>query len=944
MITLNDNNTYIESKNIRVFPCAYRGYYNDNTPLVFDPEARATTEANFTNTFHKLSANKDSYVVSWVPGTDPKYPNAGTLKCVIGGYYFEIYNHEMSNFFYSEGSETKPYYLCIKTESITLGTSASDATDARTTKVLSSFADSTNYLDVYDDTLGQYAFTGLLVSKAVVENATARLAPFMQGTGFFKIDLTSTEPTEKIGKYYGTEGTSELIKITSANASQVPAGAQFYVKSESYTINSAMLPITNLLDVGSGNYSIRMIEDITDQGANTTVASGDYSVALGLGTAATGEASTALGNNTEASAKGAFAAGNATVASNEGAVALGSATTASGANAVALGFNTKAVADNQVVIGQYSTEDTEQAFIVANGKATAGSNKFTVSYDGDVKTLGTLETKGNIKATGNSNNDLELGTSAEGSSGSIKVYGETEADTPVFSVENSGNTTIAGTINISGSTTITSMTEYTTDPTTTGALLVYGGVGIGKKLNVGGTAKIAGNTQITNTAAASGNTAALTVKGGEIVEKNLIIKGTDTATSTTTGALVVGGGAGISENLYIGGTTTVTGETNLNNNLTVATDKATQLGGDLTVDKATALKSTLEVTGATTLKNITTVANNTESTSTTTGALVVGGGVGIGKNLHVGGGVTLTGNLTVADTKTTTLGGPTTIKGNTQIASTTDYSETADGVYSAALVINGGTYIAKKLHVAGDATFYENLAIGSDLVAIKALTQSTAANNGALVVSGGVGIGKNLNIAGETKIAKNLTLAGTAGEVNTLQLGNASNSNKGGELLIYGAGTTTVFSVDNAGNTDLEGNLAVKGNISGGNKLSIGSGATAIEISSTGITGLSGLTVTGQINATVFNAASDARLKCNIEDYKFNKSILDLPIKRFEYIKDNSHTKYIGCLAQDLQEICPELVNENPDGTLSIQESKLVYALLQEVKELKEKVDLLERR
>jgi hypothetical protein len=63
----NNNNNYyfVKSNNIKVFPCAYRGYNSTgNSPLVFDPEARSTTEANFTNTFHKLSSNKDSYVVS----------------------------------------------------------------------------------------------------------------------------------------------------------------------------------------------------------------------------------------------------------------------------------------------------------------------------------------------------------------------------------------------------------------------------------------------------------------------------------------------------------------------------------------------------------------------------------------------------------------------------------------------------------------------------------------------------------------------------------------------------------------------------------------------------------------------------------------------------------------------------------------------------------------
>jgi hypothetical protein len=68
-IKVVNNNRYILSRNIEVFPCAYRGYYNEKsdgtiTTHVFDPEARSTTEANFTSTFHKLSNNKDSYVIA----------------------------------------------------------------------------------------------------------------------------------------------------------------------------------------------------------------------------------------------------------------------------------------------------------------------------------------------------------------------------------------------------------------------------------------------------------------------------------------------------------------------------------------------------------------------------------------------------------------------------------------------------------------------------------------------------------------------------------------------------------------------------------------------------------------------------------------------------------------------------------------------------------------
>lgn len=100
----------------------------------------------------------------------------------------------------------------------------------------------------------------------------------------------------------------------------------------------------------------------------------------------------------------------------------------------------------------------------------------------------------------------------------------------------------------------------------------------------------------------------------------------------------------------------------------------------------------------------------------------------------------------------------------------------------------------------------------------------------------------------------------------------------------------------------------------------------------------------GLISATSFNAVSDKRLKENIVEYSLNKSILDLPIYSYNFISDEKKTKKIGCLAQDLKEICPEIVKEDDKGYLSIEESKIVYLLLDEVKKLKKRVDELEAR
>ena len=78
------------------------------------------------------------------------------------------------------------------------------------------------------------------------------------------------------------------------------------------------------------------------------------------------------------------------------------------------------------------------------------------------------------------------------------------------------------------------------------------------------------------------------------------------------------------------------------------------------------------------------------------------------------------------------------------------------------------------------------------------------------------------------------------------------------------------------------------------------------------------------------------RLKENERPYKSDKSILDLPIYKYDYI--NGSKNQIGCMAQDLKEICPEIVEEDEKGYLHIQESKIVYLLIEEIKKLKEEI------
>lgn len=96
------------------------------------------------------------------------------------------------------------------------------------------------------------------------------------------------------------------------------------------------------------------------------------------------------------------------------------------------------------------------------------------------------------------------------------------------------------------------------------------------------------------------------------------------------------------------------------------------------------------------------------------------------------------------------------------------------------------------------------------------------------------------------------------------------------------------------------------------------------------------------IYASTFYASSDKRLKENIKEFIPAKSILELPVVEFDFKDTKRHQ--IGCIAQDLQEICPELVTTNDNGYLNISENKLVYLLLLELKKLNSKVISLENK
>ena len=188
----------------------------------------------------------------------------------------------------------------------------------------------------------------------------------------------------------------------------------------------------------------------------------------------------------------------------------------------------------------------------------------------------------------------------------------------------------------------------------------------------------------------------------------------------------------------------VDGPTDLNSRLFVNNASPTRLTGVLQVDGITDLNAAFNVNNAspTILTGILTVKKNAlfnqqvlidnaslQSTSTTTGGLVVRGGFGLGGNLNVGG--------------ISKFGGPVAFAAAVNITDKTESTNDTTG----ALIVSGGLGLAKRLNVGGGVLFGNTLGV-TGITTINNPTQSSTTADGAFVVNGGVGILQNLNVGG----------------------------------------------------------------------------------------------------------------------------------------------------------------------------------------------------
>jgi enhancing lycopene biosynthesis protein 2 len=182
-------------------------------------------------------------------------------------------------------------------------------------------------------------------------------------------------------------------------------------------------------------------------------------------------------------------------------------------------------------------------------------------------------------------------------------------------------------------TTITNTTQATT--TSTGALIVAGGIAIAKSIYGGMSGSFDTVIARGTTSSTSITTGSVIVAGGVGITENLycgatgIFSGTVDSSSTLTGTLVLGGGMGVAKNLYCGATGIFSG----------TVDSTSTSTGTLVVGGGMGIAKSLYCGGAVN------ISDTTASTSTSTGALIVGGGMGVSKNLYCGGDMVITGAL-----------------------------------------------------------------------------------------------------------------------------------------------------------------------------------------------------------------------------------------------------------------------------------------------------------
>lgn len=99
----------------------------------------------------------------------------------------------------------------------------------------------------------------------------------------------------------------------------------------------------------------------------------------------------------------------------------------------------------------------------------------------------------------------------------------------------------------------------------------------------------------------------------------------------------------------------------------------------------------------------------------------------------------------------------------------------------------------------------------------------------------------------------------------------------------------------------------------------------------------------GTLNATSFNSLSDERSKKNIEtiDSALDKTML---LRGVSYTFKDTEVNSIGLVAQELEQVIPEVVSTGEDGFKSVSYGNLVGLLVEAIKDQQNQIDELKTK
>jgi hypothetical protein len=322
-------------------------------------------------------------------------------------------------------------------------------------------------------------------------------------------------------------------------------------------------------------------------------------------------------------------------------------------------------------------------------------------------------------------------------------------------------------LTVGGSAAITGSTASIS--TTSGALIVTGGVGISGNLNVG---------------------TGLTVLGAMHVASNT------NSTSSTSGALVVTGGIGVSGRIFGGTGLSILGGATFNSTVTI--NDASILNSTLYIGGATIIQSGglgvtggiiisqggLGVTGATVLRSTLSVLGTASFATINQGTWngsTIGlsyGGTGLGTTGTDNQLLGMSNNSTSLEYKTLIAGSNISILNSTNsITISATSGGGGSGTVNSGLISQVAYYAVGGTSVSGTA----NMTIGSSGVGISFATQSTSSTSGALIVFGGIGVSGNLNVG------TGLTVLGTIHAASNV---NSTSSTSGSVVITGGIGVS----------------------------------------------------------------------------------------------------------------------------------------------------------